>query len=195
MFNTILVAVDQSEAAQAACDLALTIAKEDNASLILLSIVDVSKLIAVAGYEAPYPVDAIAMLRAAQRRTARRYESRMRKARRQRGNVDRRRRRMRRDLARRARPSRRADRMGTHGRQGLSRLFIGSVAEGVLRRATVPVITTPNAQPRQRAKKAAGYAPPRSRASSHATMPAGGVSVAVRIGRACHARVGARILE
>ena len=31
--------------------------------------------------------------------------------------------------------------IGTHGRSGLSRLFIGSVAEGVMRHATVPVIT------------------------------------------------------
>lgn len=31
--------------------------------------------------------------------------------------------------------------MGTHGRRGLSRLFIGSEAEGVLRQATCPVIT------------------------------------------------------
>ena len=32
--------------------------------------------------------------------------------------------------------------MGTHGRTGLSRLLIGSVAEAVLRRATCPVLTT-----------------------------------------------------
>lgn len=31
--------------------------------------------------------------------------------------------------------------MGTHGRRGLSRMFIGSEAEGVLREATCPVIT------------------------------------------------------
>ncbi len=31
--------------------------------------------------------------------------------------------------------------MGTHGRTGLSRLLIGSVAEAVLRRATCPVLT------------------------------------------------------
>lgn len=29
--------------------------------------------------------------------------------------------------------------MGTHGRRGIEHLFIGSVAEGVVRRATVPV--------------------------------------------------------
>ena len=31
--------------------------------------------------------------------------------------------------------------MGTHGRTGLSRLLIGSVAEAVLRRSTCPVLT------------------------------------------------------
>jgi nucleotide-binding universal stress UspA family protein len=30
--------------------------------------------------------------------------------------------------------------MGTHGRHGLAHLILGSVAEGVLRRATVPVL-------------------------------------------------------
>lgn len=31
--------------------------------------------------------------------------------------------------------------MGTHGRRGISRALIGSVAEGVVRRSTVPVLT------------------------------------------------------
>jgi nucleotide-binding universal stress UspA family protein len=31
--------------------------------------------------------------------------------------------------------------MATHGRRGLARMFLGSVAEGVLRRATCPVLT------------------------------------------------------
>jgi len=41
--------------------------------------------------------------------------------------------------------------MGTHGRSGLSRLVLGSVAEAVLRRATVPVLVVPLAalEPRQ----------------------------------------------
>ena len=41
--------------------------------------------------------------------------------------------------------------MGTHGRTGLSRLLIGSVAEAVLRRATCPVLTTrvPTRMPRE----------------------------------------------
>jgi universal stress protein A len=41
--------------------------------------------------------------------------------------------------------------MGTHGRTGLSRLLIGSVAEAVLRRSTCPVLTirVPSRLPRE----------------------------------------------
>jgi nucleotide-binding universal stress UspA family protein len=35
--------------------------------------------------------------------------------------------------------------MGTHGRTGLSRLLVGSVAEGVLRHAPCPVVVVPYA--------------------------------------------------
>jgi len=37
--------------------------------------------------------------------------------------------------------------MGTHGRTGLTRAVIGSVADRVLRRADVPVILVPLVQP------------------------------------------------
>lgn len=33
--------------------------------------------------------------------------------------------------------------MGTHGRRGLSRMFLGSVAEKVVRHSPIPVLTTP----------------------------------------------------
>jgi hypothetical protein len=33
--------------------------------------------------------------------------------------------------------------MGTHGRGGIDRLLLGSVAERVVRSATVPVVTVP----------------------------------------------------
>jgi nucleotide-binding universal stress UspA family protein len=36
--------------------------------------------------------------------------------------------------------------IGTHGRRGLTRMFLGSVAERVLRLATIPVIAVPPAQ-------------------------------------------------
>lgn len=42
--------------------------------------------------------------------------------------------------------------MGTHGRSGLNRLVVGSVAESVMRKAQVPVLTlrTPKKEPRER---------------------------------------------
>jgi nucleotide-binding universal stress UspA family protein len=42
--------------------------------------------------------------------------------------------------------------MGTHGRGGLARLVVGSVAEVVMRRATIPVLTVklPRREPRER---------------------------------------------
>ena len=41
--------------------------------------------------------------------------------------------------------------MATHGRRGLTRMFLGSVAEGVLRRATCPVLTIREEAHRQEA--------------------------------------------
>ena len=35
--------------------------------------------------------------------------------------------------------------VGTHGRRGVARLLIGSVAEGIVRRSTVPVLVVPPA--------------------------------------------------
>ncbi|MCS7236363.1 MAG: universal stress protein [Armatimonadota bacterium] len=43
--------------------------------------------------------------------------------------------------------------MGTHGRTGLERMLLGSVAEGVLRRAKIPVVVVP-----ARAARAVGEA-------------------------------------
>jgi nucleotide-binding universal stress UspA family protein len=45
--------------------------------------------------------------------------------------------------------------MGTHGRRGLPRLVLGSIAEAVLRRATVPVLVVPLAALEPRASPAA----------------------------------------
>lgn len=47
--------------------------------------------------------------------------------------------------------------MGTHGRRGLGRLLLGSVAEGVLRRAPCPVLTVkaPVAAPKEEMEVAA----------------------------------------
>jgi nucleotide-binding universal stress UspA family protein len=48
--------------------------------------------------------------------------------------------------------------MGTHGRTGLTRLLMGSVAEGVVRRAKCPVLTykVPRKSPAKKMAVAAG---------------------------------------
>lgn len=46
--------------------------------------------------------------------------------------------------------------MGTHQRRGLSRLLVGSVAEGVLRQAPCPVILAPNQSVQERSRQVAG---------------------------------------
>src|SRR5580698_1034703 len=43
--------------------------------------------------------------------------------------------------------------IGTHGRRGLSRVLLGSVAEKVVRSSPVPVLTVPSAEDRSRAKR------------------------------------------
>ncbi len=142
MFDTILVAVDPSDAARAATDLALRLAAEDKASLILLSVIDVSKLVAVSGYESPYPGDAGAMLRETSEdllaQTKAQCEKEGIKAESVLGEGDAC------DEILRVADERGVGLIciGTDGRNGLSRLFFGSVAEGVLRRSHVPVLAT-----------------------------------------------------
>lgn len=140
MIRSIVVAVDASEAAQAALRHAKEIAKAFSAKIILVNIVDVTKLLAVAGYETPYPVDAIQVMRddakvilggaatecasdgiATAELTGEgdAVDEILAIAKREKADL----------IA-----------LGTHGRSGLSRIFLGSVAEGVLRRAEVPVL-------------------------------------------------------
>jgi nucleotide-binding universal stress UspA family protein len=140
MFTSILVAIDASEAAQEALKYACDLAKAGNGKLALVNVVDVSKLLAVAGYETPYPVDAIEVTREDSQRTLDDAQKACTEA----GvdvtcttsegdAVD--------EILKTAK-DKSADLivLGTHGRKGLARLFIGSVAEGVLRRADVPVL-------------------------------------------------------
>ncbi len=61
--------------------------------------------------------------------------------------------------------------MGTHGRQGVARMLLGSVAEYVLRRAEVPVITVrtkhrPECAPRSCAVCTAHHTPTEARLAS-----------------------------
>ncbi|MGB6986961.1 MAG: universal stress protein [Candidatus Aquilonibacter sp.] len=141
MFNTILVAVDESEAAREAFELACKLALEDHAALLLLNVIDVSKLIAASGYDAPYPEETLDIMRTAgqqlldERKAA--AEKRGITATTTVGEGD--------AVDEILRVANENDAglvcIGTHGRQGLARLFIGSVAEGVLRRSEVPVLT------------------------------------------------------
>jgi nucleotide-binding universal stress UspA family protein len=62
--------------------------------------------------------------------------------------------------------------MGTHGRTGLGRLLIGSVAEKVLRRATCPVLTVKRPEP---AAVAEPDPPVAARVSASFGLTAGGV--------------------
>jgi nucleotide-binding universal stress UspA family protein len=140
MFKTILVAVDESAAAKEAVRVAIGLAVLDHAGVVLANVVDVAKLVTVAGYDTPYPVEAVDALTGAGQRLLDEFKA---------ANA----------------PSgltittalgegdaideivRLADEngaglicIGTHGRTGLARLFIGSVAEGVLRNTRVPVL-------------------------------------------------------
>ncbi len=144
MITSILVAVDASEPSQAALRNATEIAKAFSAKLVLVSIVDVTKLLAVAGYETPYPADAIAIIRddaktilgdataTCQSNGVTSIEMTG-----EGDAVD--------EILNIAKDER-VDMIaiGTHGRQGISRLFLGSVAEGVLRRSDVPVLVVRN---------------------------------------------------
>ncbi len=142
MFNTILVALDDSDQAKVATELACKLAKMDGAKLLLVNSADVSKIVAVAGYETPYPVDAMQIMRDAGRELLDSVRASceatglsvatvacegdtcdqiLRVA--QENNVG-------------------LICMGTHGRRGLSHLFVGSVAEGVVQRSPVPVLVT-----------------------------------------------------
>ena len=140
MFTSILVAVDASDAAQAALRHACDLAKAGSAKVTLLNVIDVSKLLAVAGYETPYPVDAIEIMRKDGAQilsdacaicgdygiTATTLTDE--------GDA------VEEILSTAEKTHADLIVLGTHGRKGLSRLFIGSVAEGVLRRADVPVL-------------------------------------------------------
>jgi nucleotide-binding universal stress UspA family protein len=142
MFTTILVPVDQSDAAKDAFELALRLARSEHAKLVLVNVLDLSKMIAVAGYESPYPIDAIAILKSDSEQLVDELKARAAAAGVEadalllEGDAC--------DEILRAASERHADLicMGTHGRKGLARLLVGSVAEGVLRRAEIPVLAT-----------------------------------------------------
>lgn len=139
----ILVALDGSPYSERALDRAADVAAELGASLILCSVVDIAKAAAmtfgesqlVDGYFEALEQDGREVLA----RAAKRVESRVPSVQTQvlRGNVvD--------EIVGLARSSG-ADWIviGSHGRTGAARLFLGSVAEGVLRHAGIPVMVVP----------------------------------------------------
>ncbi|HTV94100.1 MAG TPA: universal stress protein [Verrucomicrobiae bacterium] len=141
MFNTILVAVDESAAAKEAVRVAVELARVDHAAIVLANVVDVAKLVTVAGYDSPYPADALDVLTGASQRLLDEFKTKyapsgvtITTALGEGDAVD--------EIVRIAdENSAGLICIGTHGRTGLARLFIGSVAEGVLRSARVPVLT------------------------------------------------------
>jgi nucleotide-binding universal stress UspA family protein len=142
MFNVIVVAVDDSDPAEHALELACSVAAAEKSKLILVNVLDVSKLVSVAGYETPYPAETIDILRDAGKKlldekaaicnqksvATETYVAE--------GDAA--------DAILQVAGDKGASLivMGTHGRKGISHLFIGSVAEEVLKNATIPVLVT-----------------------------------------------------
>ncbi|HEV2261435.1 MAG TPA: universal stress protein [Candidatus Rubrimentiphilum sp.] len=140
MFKQIIVPIDGSSCADQAVDVAAALAKEQNATCTVVMVVDIAQAAAL-GFATPDLVngwletvqdqaravvdDAAARLRAqgvsVQTEVAE-------------GNPT--------DAILQVAKKRRGDLivMGSHGRSGLRRLFLGSVAEAVLRSADIPVL-------------------------------------------------------
>ncbi len=142
MFHRILVPIDGSDAARHALERAIALARDQGAALRIIHVVDIGPIY----WAAPAGVDAAAveqaLLQAGQELVAAGADQ----ARRAGVPVE---------TAVRETDDRRisdvivdearqqgADLivMGTHGRHGLARLFLGSVADGVVRSAPVPVM-------------------------------------------------------
>lgn len=140
MFHKILVPVDGSEPSEAAVSLALRIADEDKADVIFVHAIEISKLAALAG---PANMDpSVAITAACDAGTALLNEVKQRADKvHVRSSLE-----MPEDecvpsvlqLAR----HHKADVIvvGSHGRTGIPRALLGSVAEGILRRSPIPVL-------------------------------------------------------
>lgn len=139
MFKKMLVALDGSASAQSAFALALSLAKAESAKLVVCTVVDPMD---VASENAPLPPTEAALARA--RALAERMLSEASEHARE-ASVDVE------TKVLSGEPAHEIDRyarsvsadaivMGTHGRSGIKRLLMGSVAEAVLRSARCPVI-------------------------------------------------------
>ncbi|MEY1588193.1 universal stress protein [Burkholderia sp. Bmkn7] len=159
MYSNILVALDGSDTSSRALDAALTLAAETGARLTPVYVVDfLVPAYDMYGYDPSILVDAFREegLRVTED-AARRLKARDVAGTPQISNVEP----AGEDIPRRI--VRLADEtgadlivMGTHGRRGFQRLFLGSVAERVLRLATCPVLMIPaNCAPEKPAETAA----------------------------------------
>ncbi len=140
--NRILVPVDGSEFSNRALDVAAALAVSTNAELVILNVVDLARVAMLSGGEAQLIPGCLEEVRSEGRRIADEAFARVRapvraSARVVTGSpVD-----QIEAVAGEIKPSFIV--MGTHGRSGLGRAFMGSVAEGVVRRAPVPVMIVP----------------------------------------------------
>ncbi len=139
MFQRIFMAYDGSPNADHVLDDAIDIAVERKATLTIANVIEVQRYIALAGYGGVYSLDAIESMRegaltilkaAAARASAHGIETTTIVL--EGEAVD--------EILRAAREHN-SDliALGTQGRSGLSRLMLGSVAEGVLRRSDTPL--------------------------------------------------------
>jgi len=140
MFAKMLVPVDGSAASNAAVDLALKLARENNAWVLFIHAVEISKIAAMSSPAAldPFPViDAAckagqAILADAQRKAVQAGVSSVAE--------------LLEDQCIRsvvqAAGQHKADLviLGSHGRRGIPRALLGSVVEGILRRSPIPVL-------------------------------------------------------
>jgi universal stress protein A len=139
--RTILVPTDFSDSAQAAFAQARELAEAFDAGIVLLHVVDMQYQLMPSGLlVVPMPVPADVLRRAqAQARTALEAQAANASAVRRRlvrkGHA--------RDVILEVADDDKADVivMGTHGRRGVEHVFVGSVAEYVVRHARIPVMT------------------------------------------------------
>lgn len=168
MFRRILVAVDGTPTSKRGLVTAIALAREQNSELHVLHVIDDTAIVPIfdaSGYAGDYFGTIVAGLREAGQKILSKAEVLAAKS----GqtikpkNVETGGQGVAHSILQHAR-SVRADLivMGTHGRRGLSRLVLGSDAEGVLREATVPVLLIRSPEVKRATKVvkgAAGKAP------------------------------------
>ena len=143
VFDSIAVALDRSEASAAALEIAAKIAVAQHARVVLINVLDLAKLVSASGYQTPYPQEALEALRsdgdALFKSATASLEAKGIAVTTEFAEGD---------------PCDEIIRIAsdkkcgliaivTHGRSGITRMFLGSIAEGVLRRSSVPVLVTP----------------------------------------------------